>query len=104
MLSFCIGEVRLGLEVSEWLFFNFRGEKMLISFATFVGLILRLNDFCFRCRFLVFVVTVLPPSDHLEGPSLMVAVGFVVVCGCREFAIVRVGSVGAYDTATPLRL
>lgn len=76
-----------------------------MSFATFVDLIFRLNDFCFRCRFLVFAVTVLPPSDHLEGPSLIAVADFkfAVVGGCGMFAVVRVSSVTAYHYA-PLGL
>ena len=102
MSSVCVDElwVQLG-EVSEGSFLDFRGEKMLMSFATLVDLIMRLNVFCFRCRFLVFAVTVLLPSDHLERPSLMVAVGFVDVAGRLPL---RPGSVEWYVTIAPLRL
>ena len=93
-MSICVGEWRALLEeVSEYFFRDFRGEKTLISFATLVDLILRFDNFCLRCWFLVFVVTVLPPSDHLDRPLLMAVLGFSVIRGCEMFTVVRVSSV-----------
>ena len=102
MSSVCVDELWVWLgEVLEGSFLDFQGEKMLMSFVTLVDLILRLNVFCFRCRFLIFAVTVLLPSDHLKWLSLMVAVSFVDVAG---HLLLRPGSVEWYVTIPPLGL
>ena len=102
MLSICMDKLWVWLgEVLEGSFLDFREEKMLMSFVILMDLILRLNVFCFRCRFLVFVVTVLPPSNHLEQPLLMVVAGFVDVAGCL---LLQPGSIEWYVTIAPLGL